>query len=122
MAGVAGGLFAEYDLDIELVDPPDGPGTRAPKMVAAGEADACLTGTTYFHLAAADAAQSAEPFRARFVGAIHQTSPLAALVAADSEMTEPADLAGKRLAGSSLPWLIREAMAVLTARGIEAQV
>lgn len=119
MAGAASGLFADYDLDVEIVDPPSGPGTEVSKAVARGEADACLTGTTYFHMAAAEAAQETQRFPARFLGAIHQTSPLAAIVAADSGLTEPADLAGKRAAGSSLSWLVKEAVAALIAQGVE---
>lgn len=108
-------MFDRYDLDVEVLDPPAGPGTESPKAVAAGEADLCLTGTTYYLLAAAEAGGD---LPARFAGVLHQVSPLAAIVRDDAGLRAPADLAGRRLGGDPGAWLTKEYVAALAARGV----
>lgn len=113
---MANGLFAEHGLEVEILDPPSGGGAANTLRVASGGADFCLTGVTYYLFARR---QAGSGLHARFVAALHQRSPLAAIVAAESEMAQPADLAGRRLARSEATgWLPDELVASLAERGI----
>lgn len=56
---------------------------------------------------------------ARFVAVVGQRSPMAGLVAADSELYAPADLGGRRVAGSEGGRLFTEYCASLARRGVE---
>jgi ABC-type nitrate/sulfonate/bicarbonate transport system substrate-binding protein len=113
---MASGLFAEYDLAVELLDAPGGGGAANTLRVADGGVDFCLTGVTYYLFARREAGSG---LAARFVAVVHQRSPLAAIVAAESDIVEPDDLAGRRLARSEATgWLPDELVAVLAERRI----
>lgn len=58
------------------------------------------------------------PAGARFVGVVHQRSPLAAFVALGSPLRHPADLAGARVAASTIPWFDHEYRAGLEVLGL----
>lgn len=113
----AGGLFAEYGLDVEIIESP--PGAQRVKLVAGGKADFGLTALTYFLQALAD-----DPdLPARFVSVVHQRNSIAAIVLADADMAVPADLVGRRLGGPpgevGLGWLVREHQAALNRLGLD---
>ncbi len=113
---MANGLFAEYDLAVEILDPAAGGGAANTLRVAAGGADFCLTGVTYYLFARREAGSG---LAARFVAVVHQRSPLAAIVAAGSDIAQPENLAGRRLARSKATgWLPDELVATLAERGI----
>lgn len=113
---MANGLFAEHGLAVEILDAPSGGGAANTLRVASGGADFCLTGVTYYLFARREAGPGLD---ARFVAALHQRSPLAAIVSAESDITEPAHLAGRRLARSKTTgWLPDELVASLRERGI----
>jgi ABC-type nitrate/sulfonate/bicarbonate transport system substrate-binding protein len=117
---VADGLFADHDLDVEILDPPTGGGRENTLRVASGGADFCLTGVTYYLLARREAGAG---LGARFAAVLHQRSPLAAIVAAESEIAGPADLAGRRVARSEATgWLPDELVGALAERGIDPPV
>ncbi len=124
-AADAAGLFAESELDVELI-----PIIRAPdsslrglservRAVADGRADVAFTSVAYF-LSAQSEARGALP--ARFVAVSHQRSQLAALVAADSELERPADLARRLTSARTFPWIVREYESALETLGVEAPV
>lgn len=84
--------------------------------MASGGADFCLTGVTYYLFARR---QAGSGLGARFVAVVHQRSPLAGVVAAESDIVRPSDLAGRRLARSAATgWLPDELVACLAERGI----
>jgi len=88
--------------------------------VASGGADFCLTGVTYYLFARQKAGAG---LGARFAAVLHQRSPLAAIVAADSDIVRPEDLAGRRVARSEATgWLPDELVATLAERGIDPPV
>ncbi len=91
-AASPGGLFAEYGLDVEILEPVDGPGQANVHRVSAGDAEFCLTSVAYYLMARAEAPDLA----ARFVAVVGRRSPMAGIVAAGSALHEPADLAGRR--------------------------
>ena len=62
------------------------------KRVAAGENDFCLTSVHHYLTARAQDGD----LTCRFVAVVVQQSPLAAIVADDSPLRHPADLAGRR--------------------------
>lgn len=113
---MANGLFADHGLAVEVLEPPEGGGAANTLRVASGGADFCLTGLTYYLFAHREAGSG---LGARFVAVVHQRSPLAAIVAAESDIVRPADLAGRRLARSATTgWLPDELVACLAERGI----
>jgi NitT/TauT family transport system substrate-binding protein len=82
--------------------------------VAAGGADFCLTSVTHYLTARAQSGELA----ARFVSVVVRRSPMAALVAADSTLTTPADLAGRRLGGPAQSRLVAEFNAAMAELGL----
>lgn len=113
MAAGANGLFADFDLDVELV-PPLASGPEGVRRVAAGDADFCVTGVYYFLAAAGTGA----PPPARFVASLARRSPLAGIVRADSAIATPADLAGARVGVGKLRFLVDEYEAALAVLGV----
>lgn len=106
------GLFAEHGLDVEILDPSGGPDNVA--RVASGGSDFALTSVNHYLSAVAHHGELA----ARFVAIIVPRSPIGALVAASSDLREPADLARARVgADPANPQLI-ELVATLEHRGI----
>lgn len=86
--------------------------------VASGDAEFCLTGVTYFLFAQKE---GGDRFPARFVSALHQRSPVGAIVAATCDISVPEDLAGRRIGRSDTTgWLADEAAAALAERGVGA--
>lgn len=79
-----------------------------------GRADACVTSVRAL-LAASGAA--GRPVPARFLGVVHQRSPIAAMVRADSHLRQPRDLGGRRLAVSRFGWFLAEFEAALVHAG-----
>ena len=108
---MASGLFAEYGLNVELVEP--APGPENVERVASGAVDFCLTSVSHFlH------AQHHRPLPARFVGVVVQRSPIAGLVAADSDLWSPGDLSGGRVGAPADGGLLAEYRAALEHRGL----
>lgn len=107
IAAAANGLFAEYGLDVELMEP--APGPENVRRVAAGGSDFCLTSITHYLRARAQSGDLA----ARYVAVVVQNDPIAGLVAADSRFERPADLAGCRLGGPATSGLVAEYQAGL---------
>lgn len=113
---MANGLFAEYGLLVEILDPPPPPGTTNPHRVARGGADFCLTGVTYYLQALEEGGHG---YPVRFVSMIHQRSPLGAIVPADCGIQTLEDLQGRRLGRLRLKdWLADEFVQSLADRGI----
>ena len=100
---MASGLFARHGFDVELVAPVRGcvAGGPSPPAVPPDFALAAVHG----HLAALAAGRD---LGSRFVAAVHQCSPLAAFVALESPLRRPADLDGRRVAASTVPWFDHE--------------
>ena len=113
VAAATNGLFADLGLDVELLDPPGG-GPENIERVGAGGADFCLTSVAHYLTARARLGDVA----ARFVAIVVQRSPMAALVAEDSTLMAPADLAGCRLGGPSDGGLLADYQASLDHLGI----
>jgi len=111
LGGVANGLFAEYGLDVEILEPAPGPANV--ERVAKGGAEFCLTSVSHFLRA-----QQRRPLAARYIAAVVQRSPMAALVADNSPFERPEDLAGARLGGEAGNDLVLQYQAALAARGI----
>lgn len=82
--------------------------------MAAGGADFCLTSVTHYLRARAQSGDLA----ARFVAVVTQRHPMAGIVRADSSLTLPADLAGRRLAGPADSALVAEYRAGLEWLGL----
>lgn len=101
---------------MEILHPAGGP--ENVRRAAAGGADFCLTSVTH-HLRAR--AQSGD-LAARFVSVVVRRSPMAGFVAADSPLTAPADLGGRRLGGSPDSGLVAEFRAGMAALGLEPPV
>jgi NitT/TauT family transport system substrate-binding protein len=72
--------------------------------VAAGGSDFCLTSVTHYLTARAQSGDLA----ARFVSVVVRRSPMSGFVVADSSLTTPADLAGRRLGGPEQSRLVAE--------------
>lgn len=99
-------------LDVELVE--SAPGAGRVDMLARGAGDFLLTATLYHLQALAGAGPRGLPVRA--VAVVHQRSPVAAVVRADSALHTPADLVGRRLGtpvAAQMGWLGREVQAAL---------
>lgn len=108
---MASGLFARHGLDVELLDP--APGPENVRSVAAGEADVCVTSVLHY-LTALDRFGA---LPARFIAAVYQRSPMAAVVRATAAAREPADLAGLRVGGLPGDRFTAEYRAALAAAG-----
>jgi ABC-type nitrate/sulfonate/bicarbonate transport system substrate-binding protein len=108
---VASGLFADYGLDVEILEPAPGPANV--ERVASGAVEFCLTSVSHFLRA-----QERRPLAARFVAVVVQRSPMAGFVSADSEFAEPGDLSRARLGGRADNELTMQYTAALKARGI----
>ncbi|MBA3287285.1 MAG: ABC transporter substrate-binding protein [Acidimicrobiia bacterium] len=117
-AAAPGGLFAEHGLDVDILEPVDGPGQANVHRVAAGSADFCLTSVAYYLMARAEVPDLA----ARFVAIVGRRSPMAGIVAAESGLHAPEDLAGRRTGALDGERLLLEYEAALTARGVGAPV
>lgn len=124
-AAAAAGVFDAYELDVELVSPVaprdmslEGLSVRV-TAVDAGEADFAVTGLAYLLAAQAEAGGT---LGARFVASLHQRSPIAGIVPANSTLWEPPDLAGRPTAGHGLSWMVREYQAALAHNGLEPGV
>jgi len=124
-AAAEGGLFAERDVEVEFADCASAPDwtlqgfAARPRAVAAGDADFALTSVAYL-LAAQTAAGGRLPVR--FAAVSHQRNPITAIVRADCELWEPADLAGARAARWSMPWFTQEYVGALAHLGLGAPV
>lgn len=116
---LASGLFAEFDLDVEILDPPPGPDMNISHRVAAGGADFSLTGLTY-HLLAHRDAEGRMP--ARFVSVLQPRAGLAAVVPESSDIHLREDLAGRRLARTRASWLADELAMAMADRGLRPPV
>lgn len=114
---MASGLFARYGLTVELVAPARHGGTR---FRAVGDGPEFALASVYGRLAAL-ARPDAGPAE-RFVAAVHQRSPLAAFVPADSQLREPWHLSGRRVAASTLPWFDHEYRSGLLVLGLRPPV
>lgn len=113
-AAVEDGLFAEHGLDVDLVE--SAPGPERVRMLAGGAGDLLLTATLYHQQALAE--PSILPVRA--VGVLHQRSSLAAIVPESSDITQLANLAGRRLGApvwGQMGWLAIELQAALREAG-----
>jgi NitT/TauT family transport system substrate-binding protein len=82
--------------------------------VAAGGADFCLTSVTHYLTARAQAGDLA----ARFVSVVVRRSPMSGFVPADSPLTTPADLAGRRLGAPEQSRLVKEFRAGMEMLGL----
>lgn len=110
------GLFADYNLVVEVLDAPGPPGTTNPMRVVNGGAEFCLTGVSYFLMAQA---ARGDHFPARFIAIVHQRSPIGVLALTSSDIRAPEDLPGRRLAWTERKaWSVRECQAALTERGL----
>lgn len=113
---MANGLFAQYGLDVEILEPAPGPANVA--RVASGGTEFCLTSVSHFMKAHHLKAKKNEALPARFVGVVVQRSPMAAMVAADSAWHEVSDLSRARLGGQADSELVAQFQAALTHRGL----
>jgi len=111
LAAAANGLFGEFGLDVELLDPEGGP--ENVRRVAEGGADFCLTSVAHY----LNARSRFGDLAARFVAVVVQRSPVAAFVAEGSTITGPADLAGRRLGGPADGGLVLQYQAALDRLG-----
>lgn len=84
------------------------------RRVAQGSADYCLTSVLHYLSARAESGALA----ARFVAVVTQRSPMAAIVADDSQLRSPGDLAGARVGGPPGGRLMAEYRAALRAAGV----
>lgn len=120
-AAAEAGVFAEHDLDVDIVDCASAPDwtlqgfAARPRAVAAGDADFALTAVPYL-LAAQTAARGALPVR--FAAVAHQRNPIVGIVHEDSDLREPADLPGARAARWSMPWFAQEYAGALRHMGL----
>lgn len=112
---MASGLFARHGLDVELVAPVRRAPTGPVQPVPAGTAADFAVAGVHTVLASLHRGEPA----GRFVAVVHQRSPLAAFVAVDSVLRSPRDLAGRRVAASTVPWFDHEYRAGLAALGLE---
>lgn len=108
------GLFAEHGLDVDILDPSGGPDNVV--RVGSGGSDFALTSVQHYL-----SARSAHgELHARFVAMIVQRSPVGALVRSDSDIVEPGDLAGRRVAGEVANPQVAEFLASLRHREVPA--
>jgi NitT/TauT family transport system substrate-binding protein len=113
LAAAADGLFAEYGLDVDVLDPASGP--ENVRRVATGGSEFCLTSVGHY----LTARERYGDLPARFVSAIVQRHPISGLVAAESDFHTPADLSGRRVGGSGSKGLLAEYQAALEQLGLE---
>lgn len=124
-AAAEGGLFAEHGIEVDFVGCIDAADTglvgftTRPKAVAAGRADLALTSVAYL-LAAQTAAGGRLPVR--FVAVSHQRNPICAVVRDDSELRDPRDLTGRRVAKWRTPWFADELRGALEHAGVGAPI
>ena len=97
---------------MEILDPAGGPDNVL--RVAAGEADFCLTSVAHYLTARAEGAE----IPARFVAVVSQRSPMAGIVAADSDISEPRQLSRCRVGGPPEGRLLAEFRAALRHLGV----
>lgn len=97
---------------MEILDPAGGPDNVL--RVAAGDADFCLTSVA--HYLTARAGSTGIP--ARFVAVVSQCSPMAGIVAADSDISEPRHLSRRRVGGPPDGRLLAEYRAALRHLGV----
>jgi hypothetical protein len=97
---------------VTILEPAAGPANV--RRVAAGGAEFCLTSVAHYLRATAEEGAPA----ARFVAVVGQQSPMAGLVAADSPVTAPEALGGRRVAGPVDGRLIAEYRAGLAELGV----
>lgn len=107
------GLFADYGLEVEILDPIGGP--ENVRRTATGGAEFCLTSVSHYLTARSLYGDLA----ARFVAPIVRRHPIGGLVAADSPFHTPADLSGRRVGGSEDKGLLKEYQAALVHLGYE---
>lgn len=124
-AAAEGGLFAEQGLEVEFVRGGEIADWTLPgfanrvEAVASGHADFALTAVAYVLSAQTDCGGR---LPVRFVAISHQRNPTVALVRADSDLHEPADLQGARVARWSMPWYASELTGALAHLGLESPV
>ena len=99
---MASGLFARHGFDVELLAPARGCGAGARPPAERPE---FALAAVHGHLAALAGGRTPG---SRFVATVHQCSPLAAFVTLDSPVRRPSDLAGRRVAASTIPWFDHE--------------
>ncbi len=123
-AAAASGLFAEYDLDVELVDVLSTQGqyglsdfAERIRSVARGDVDFGVSAVAYMLTAQTEAHGS---LGARFASMLHQTSSVGGLVRSDSDLRRPEDLPGRRVARGPMPWFLAEYEAGLAELGLGA--
>ncbi|MBW3650716.1 MAG: ABC transporter substrate-binding protein [Actinobacteria bacterium] len=116
LAAATSGLFAEQNLEVEILEPAPGPDNV--RRVAAGGSDFCLTSVVHYLTARAQSG----PLAARFASVVVQSSPIAGIVAADSRLFQPADLSGRRLGGPADSRLVAEYQAGLRHLGLAPSV
>lgn len=112
LAGASDGLFAEFDLDVEILEPAPGPDNIT--RVSTGGSDFCLTSVSHYATARARCGDLA----ARFIAIVVRRSPMAALVAAESALVVPADLPGRRIGGRPDDGFVLEYSAALRVLGL----
>lgn len=95
------------------MDPVGGPDNV--KRVAAGQSDFCLTSVHHYITARNEEGE----LSCRFVAIVVQHSPLAAIVAAESALSRPADLGGSRVAAQPDNPQLSEFLATLAYFGVE---
>ena len=112
VAATSNGLFADFNVDVDLLDPAGGPENI--RQVAEGDADFCLTSVAhYLHARAAFG-----DLPARFVAIVVQRCPMSGLVLDSSPLRVPADLVGRRLGGPSDGALVAEYQACMDRLGL----
>ena len=97
---------------MDILEP--APGPENVRRVAAGGADFCLTSVTHYLTARAQSGDLA----ARFVSVVVRRSPMAGFVVAESPLTTPADLAGRRLGAPETSRLVKEYRAGMAMLGL----
>lgn len=101
---------------MEILEP--APGPENVRRVAEGGSDFCLTSVVHYLTARAQSG----PLAARFAAVVVQRSPMAGIVAADSPVSEPAHLSGRRLGGPADSRLVAEYQAGLRHLGLAPSV
>jgi putative hydroxymethylpyrimidine transport system substrate-binding protein len=112
VAAESNGLFADFNLDVDLLDPAGGP--ENVRQVAAGEADFCLTSVAHY----LNARATFGDLGARFVAVVVQRCPMSGLVPDASPLRIPADLVGRRLGGPPDSGLVAEYQACMDRLGL----
>lgn len=113
LAAEASGLFADFDLDVQLMEP--APGPENVRRVAEGGADLCLTSVNHYLKARSLWGE----LPARYTSVVVRRNPMAGIVAADSPFTTPADLAGARLGGPADSKLVADYQGALRWLGLD---